>query len=296
MPPVRWWRYLACSVNVAGGGAGAAWPRARRRAGSVPRGRERACRDEPAAPGGLAPAGAGEHPAAFDVDPGVDERGGPVLGEVLEMSERSSPAGVPWLRLWISSTMTGVGAGVDEDLADRVGDVGDVRASAQQQPEEADERKLLVLLKLGHRVGATTVRRILKRHRIPPAPVRHTDTGWRQFLRAQATGMLAVDFFHVGCALTLRRLYVFLRARGRRPLPTRAGRDRHRDGPWTTQQARNLLMDLGEHVPLGFGSSSAIAPVSSRPRSTRSWRTRASRWSRSRRGVRGRTASPNASS
>src|SRR6476620_3179402 len=53
------------------------------------------------------------------------------------------------------------------------------------------------LLKLGDHVGASTMRRILKRHRIPPAPLRHTDTSWRQFLRVQTASMLAVDFLHV---------------------------------------------------------------------------------------------------
>src|SRR5947207_2360214 len=100
--------------------------------------------------------------------------------------------------------------------------------------------------KLGIRVSATSVRTILRRHRLGPAPRRGGPT-WTQFLRAQAAGTLACDFLTVE-TIGLTRLYVLFVIELEHRRVHLAGITAHPTGAWITQAARNLLTDPDEQA------------------------------------------------
>ena len=102
------------------------------------------------------------------------------------------------------------------------------------------------LVKLGHPIAASTVWQILHDAGIGPAP-RRTGPTWKQFLTVQARGILAADFVHVDTVL-LRRIYALIVIEHGTRRVRLAGITAYPDGAWTTQAARNFLMDLGQRA------------------------------------------------
>jgi transposase len=114
---------------------------------------------------------------------------------------------------------------------------------ARENPRWGYQRIKGELLHLGLQVSATAIRTTLRRHGFDPAP-RRTSTTWRAFLRQQAAGIVACDFFTVE-TISLRRLYVLFFIE----LDTRrvhlAGVTANPDSAWITQQARNPAAGVG---------------------------------------------------
>jgi transposase InsO family protein len=87
---------------------------------------------------------------------------------------------------------------------------------------------------------------ILNQAGIDPAP-RRTGPTWRQFLAAQAEHIVAVDFLHVD-TINLKRIYALVMLEHDSRRAHLLGVTANPTGPWTTQAARNFLMDTGMNI------------------------------------------------
>jgi len=117
---------------------------------------------------------------------------------------------------------------------------------ARENPTWGHRRIHGELVGLGHRLAPATVWNILHKAGLDPAP-RRTGPSWQEFCRTQATTMLACDFFTVDTVL-LRRIYVFFVLEVGTRRVRILGVTRNPTGDWVTQQARNLMLALGERA------------------------------------------------
>ncbi|MBV9448053.1 MAG: transposase [Streptosporangiaceae bacterium] len=117
---------------------------------------------------------------------------------------------------------------------------------ATENPGWGHRRVQGELVRLGHRIAASTVWQILHDAWIDPAP-RRTGPTWKQFLTAQALGIIAADFVHVDTVL-LRRVYALVVIEHGTRRAHLAGITAHPDGACTAQAARNFLMDWGHRA------------------------------------------------
>src|SRR6266566_3208352 len=115
---------------------------------------------------------------------------------------------------------------------------------ARENPRWGHRRICGELAKLGFRVSPTSIRRLLARARLDPAP-RRAGPSWREFLHVQAASIVACDFFTVE-SVFLRRYYaLFFIAHSSRRVWF-AGCTANPTGAWVTQQARNLGLDFSQ--------------------------------------------------
>jgi putative transposase len=122
---------------------------------------------------------------------------------------------------------------------------------ATDNPSWGHRRAQGELVRLGHPIAASTVWQILHGAGIDPAP-RRNGPAWKQFLTAQARGILAADFVHVD-TVVLRRIYALIVIEHGTRHVHLAGITTNPDGAWTTQAARNFLMDPGQRAtPVKF--------------------------------------------
>src|SRR5215203_431984 len=143
-------------------------------------------------------------------------------------------------RRWTYPHRPGRRRGLDPAVVDLV------LRMARENPRWGYQRIAGECAKLGVTVSATSIRTILRRHRLGPAPRRGGPT-WAQFLRAQAGGVLACDFLTVE-TIGLSRLYVLFVIELDRRRVWLAGITANPTGQWVAQQAGELLMDMGAHA------------------------------------------------